>query len=163
MNRKEVIAIAISLKFELIYTLLTLPTYPTAMDITKLPLFGMISRRMDWLSQRQTVLSQNVANSDTPNYQPRDLKALDFRAELRGQMSRLAPATTSQSHLASRTISGPNRDEKQRPTETTLSGNSVQLDTEMIKVADTAVDYQLTTNIYRRQLAMLRTAIGRTQ
>jgi flagellar basal-body rod protein FlgB len=46
----------------------------------------MISRRMDWLSQRQTVLSQNVANADTPNYQPRDLKTLDFRAELRGQM-----------------------------------------------------------------------------
>jgi flagellar basal-body rod protein FlgB len=133
------------------------------MDITKLPLFGMISRRMDWLSQRQTVLSQNVANADTPNFQPRDLKALDFRAELRGQMSRLAPATTSQSHLVSRSIAGPNREEKQRPTETTLSGNSVQLDSEMIKVADTAIDYQMTTNIYRRQLAMLRTAIGRTQ
>ena len=133
------------------------------MDITRLPLFGMISRRMEWLSTRQTVLSQNVANADTPNYQPRDLKAQDFRAELRGQSARLAPATTSQQHLASRTISGPDRVEKQRPAETTLSGNSVQLDTEMMKVADTAIDYQMTTNIYRRNLAMLRTAIGRTQ
>jgi flagellar basal-body rod protein FlgB len=44
-----------------------------------------------------------------------------------------------------------------------LSGNSVQLDTEMLKVSETATDYQLTTNIYRRNLAMLRTAIGRTQ
>jgi flagellar basal-body rod protein FlgB len=60
-------------------------------------------------------------------------------------------------------IPGPNREEKPRPAETTLSGNSVQLDTEMIKVSDTAIDYQMTTNIYRRQLAMLRTAIGRTQ
>jgi flagellar basal body rod protein FlgB len=30
-----------------------------------------------------------------------------------------------------------------------------------MKVADTAMDYQMTTNIYRRQLAMLRSAIGR--
>jgi flagellar basal-body rod protein FlgB len=132
------------------------------MDLTRLPLFGMIARRMDWLSQRQTVLSQNIANADTPNYQPRDLKTIDFRAELRGQMSRLPAATTSQSHLTSRTMAGPNREEKQRPGEVTLSGNAVQLDTEMMKVADTAIDYQMTTNIYRRQLAMLRTAIGRS-
>jgi flagellar basal-body rod protein FlgB len=133
------------------------------MDITRLPLFGMISRRMDWLTNRQTVLSQNVANADTPNYQPRDLKTQDFRAELRGISARLAPAMTSQQHLTSRTIPGPDRIEKPRPSETTLSGNSVQLDTEMLKVSETATDYQLTTNIYRRNLAMLRTAIGRTQ
>jgi flagellar basal-body rod protein FlgB len=133
------------------------------MDLTRLPLFGMISRRMDWLSQRQTVLSQNVANADTPNYQPRDLRTLNFRAELRGQQSRLAPSTTATDHQISRLIPGPNREEKPRPSETTLSGNAVNLDTELMKVADTAMDYQMTTNLYRRQLAMLRSAIGRNQ
>lgn len=131
------------------------------MDITRLPLFGMIARRMDWLSHRQTVLSQNVANADTPNYQPRDLKAIDFKAEMRKQTSRLTAATTSASHQTSRTIAGPDREDKPRPSETTLSGNSVQMDSELMKVADTAMDYQMTTNIYRRQLAMLRSAIGR--
>jgi len=131
------------------------------MDITRLPLFGMIARRMDWLSHRQTVLSQNVANADTPNYQPRDLKAIDFKAEMRKQTSRLTAATTSASHQTSRMIAGPDREEKPRPSETTLSGNSVQMDSELMKVADTAMDYQMTTNIYRRQLAMLRSAIGR--
>ncbi|MBI3506039.1 MAG: flagellar basal body rod protein FlgB [Proteobacteria bacterium] len=131
------------------------------MDITRLPLFGMIARRMDWLSHRQTVLSQNVANADTPNYQPRDLKAIDFRAEMRKQTARLSAATTSPEHLTSRLIAGPDREDKPRPGETTLSGNSVQMDTELMKVADTAMDYQMTTNIYRRQLAMLRSAIGR--
>ncbi len=131
------------------------------MDITRLPLFGMIARRMDWLSHRQTVLSQNVANADTPNYQPRDLKAIDFKAEMRKQTSRLTAATTSTSHQTSRMIAGPDREDKPRPSETTLSGNSVQMDSELMKVADTAMDYQMTTNIYRRQLAMLRSAIGR--
>jgi flagellar basal-body rod protein FlgB len=131
------------------------------MDITRLPLFGMIARRMDWLSHRQTVLSHNVSNADTPNFQPRDLKAIDFRAEMRKQTSRLTAATTATQHLTSREIAGPNLEDKPRPSETTLSGNSVQLDTELMKVADTAMDYQMTTNIYRRQLAMLRSAIGR--
>ena len=131
------------------------------MDITRLPLFGMIARRMDWLSHRQTVLSQNVANADTPNYQPRDLKAIDFKAEMRKQTSRLTAATTSTSHQTSRMIAGPDREDKPRSSETTLSGNSVQMDSELMKVADTAMDYQMTTNIYRRQLAMLRSAIGR--
>lgn len=132
------------------------------MDITRLPLFGMIARRMDWLSHRETVLAQNVSNADTPNFQPRDLKPIDFRAEMRAQTARLTATTTSQAHLTSKIIPGPDREDKPRPSETTLSGNSVQLDTELMKVADTAMDYQLTTNIYRRQLAMLRTAIGRT-
>jgi flagellar basal-body rod protein FlgB len=131
------------------------------MDFSRLPLFGMISRRMDWLSQRQQVLAQNVANADTPDYRPRDLRALDFRAELRGQTQRLAAATTSGAHQQSRIIPPPHRIDTPRASETTLSGNSVQLDSELMKVADTTMDYQLTANIYRRQVAMLRAAIGR--
>jgi flagellar basal-body rod protein FlgB len=131
------------------------------MDFSRLPLFGMISRRRDWLSQRQQVLAQNVANADTPDYRPRDLRALDFRAELRGQTQRLAPTTTTGAHQQSRIIPPPHRVDTPRTSETTLSGNSVQMDSELMKVADTVMDYQLTTNIYRRQVAMLRAAIGR--
>ena len=38
----------------------------------------MLRERMTWLNQRQDVLSQNVANADTPGYVARDLKPLDF-------------------------------------------------------------------------------------
>jgi outer membrane protein OmpA-like peptidoglycan-associated protein len=37
-------------------------------DINKLALFSIVKKRMNWLSQRQEVLSQNIANSDTPEY-----------------------------------------------------------------------------------------------
>ena len=50
------------------------------MDLNKLPLFAMATKRMGWLAKRQEVLSQNVANADTPNFVPHDLKAQDFRA-----------------------------------------------------------------------------------
>ena len=39
--------------------------------------------RMTWLNQRQDLLSQNVANADTPGYVAHDLKALDFAQQLR--------------------------------------------------------------------------------
>ena len=37
--------------------------------------------KMDWASQRQKVLSQNVANADTPDYREKDLKKLFPREE----------------------------------------------------------------------------------
>src|SRR5262249_59309213 len=49
-----------------------------AMDISGLGLFRMITQQLHWLGQRQDVLSQNVANADTPGYQARDLKPLSL-------------------------------------------------------------------------------------
>src|SRR3546814_14076552 len=42
-------------------------------------LFSLLGKRMDWLGQRQKVLAQNIANADTPDYVPRDLKPQEFR------------------------------------------------------------------------------------
>ena len=32
------------------------------------PIFSMMKERMYWLSDRQRVIAENVANADTPNY-----------------------------------------------------------------------------------------------
>jgi len=55
------------------------------MDLNGIPLFSLISGRMSWLSARQSVLAENVANGDTPNYAARDIKPLDFQTILAGQ------------------------------------------------------------------------------
>ena len=55
------------------------------MNLPDVPLLSMLRERMTWLHQRQDVLSQNVANADTPGYVARDLKAQDFSAMLAGQ------------------------------------------------------------------------------
>jgi len=44
------------------------------MDISQIPLFAMLSRRMVWLGKRQEILAQNIANADTPGYRRFDLK-----------------------------------------------------------------------------------------
>ena len=48
------------------------------MALGDIPLFGMIKDRMHWLTERQRVLSQNVANADTPGYRR---KTISFETE----------------------------------------------------------------------------------
>ena len=43
------------------------------MDLTRSPTIALAERRIAWLEERQRVLAQNIANADTPGYQPRDL------------------------------------------------------------------------------------------
>lgn len=131
------------------------------MDFSQLPLFSLFSQRMSWLTQRQSVLAQNVANLDTPGYKPRDLKEVSFDEMLRGVSSRPSLSRTDGRHLPS------SRDSasqvgliKEKPVETTLSGNSVNLETELMNIGEAADDHQLVTDLYRKQIEMFRTVLG---
>ncbi len=131
------------------------------MDLNRTPLFQMITQRMGWLTERQRVIAQNVANADTPGYQARDLRPQDFSQALAQTRSRVTPAATNSQHISPSAGGTTSRAERVRAGETTLSGNSVQLEQEMMKAADSAVEYQLATNLYRRHLNLLRTVVGR--
>ena len=53
------------------------------MDLSSIPLFGLIKQKMSWLNQRQQVIAQNVANADTPDHMSRDLKPINFKNIIR--------------------------------------------------------------------------------
>ena len=134
------------------------------MDLKKLTLFRMMSDRMDWLTQRQQVQSQNVANADTPQYGARDLKPIDFKDAARRENSfSMQLAVTNAAHIRPAINDGGKYPvtESRRPYETAPSGNSVVLEEQLIKVAETAADYQTTTQIYSKYLQMMRIALGR--
>jgi flagellar basal-body rod protein FlgB len=132
------------------------------MDLNSLPLFKALTRRMAWLGERQQVLAQNVANADTPNYLPRDLKAISFRDMLAGKSGGLKLAATHSNHLAG--IGGESKfqAEVQRDVDVSPSGNGVSVEDQMLKVSSTASDHQMMTELYRRHLAMLRSVLGRS-
>ena len=98
-----------------------------AVDINKLALFGIVKKRMGWLSQRQKILSQNIANSDTPKYKARDLKKLDFKQLVGRQSRQLGMVATRGDHLTGqRQRLGDLSEEKNRhPLETAPNSNSV--------------------------------------
>jgi flagellar basal-body rod protein FlgB len=131
---------------------------------TKASLFTLFSARMRWLGQREVVLGQNLANADTPGFRPRDLREGDFARLAAGLQGgeRLSLATTQPLHqspaLRARLDLGGR--EARQVYEVAPDGNAVVLEEQMAKLAGTALDYQLATNLYRKYVGMVRTALG---
>ena len=133
------------------------------MDITKLNFFNAVTGRMAWLQERQKVLAQNVANADTPNYQAQDLKQPDFKTLLGQQQAgaRLAVRATHANHMSGIPASNGGHMFKSEPqsAEATPSGNAVVLEEEIMKVAQTTVEYNVMTNLYRKGVGLMRIAV----
>ena len=118
---------------------------------------------MAWLTRRQEVLSKNIANSDTPDYKPRDLKPFNFKELLGRQARQVKMAVTDKSHLPGRN----RRDSDfstavdRKPYETAPGGNAVILEEQMAKVNQTAISHRLTNELYSKHLDMLKIALGK--
>jgi flagellar basal-body rod protein FlgB len=132
------------------------------MDLGNIPLFKAMLSRMSWLTERQQVLAQNVANANTPTFKPRDLKPQNFRDMLAGTTGQLALAATQVNHLTGQRGAATFPAAADRTIELAPSGNGISIEDQMLKVSSTANDYQMTTNLYRRQIGMLRSVLGRT-
>jgi flagellar basal-body rod protein FlgC len=134
------------------------------MDLNKTPIFSMISRRMGWLTQRQNILAQNIANSDTPGFKPKDLNKKSFQRMLETPHSSIKMLQTRGSHIAPKELQGTYRHEVSKDTyESTLGGNAVVLEEQLMKVAETRGAHTLATNLYKKHVQMLKMAIGRNQ
>lgn len=135
------------------------------MDLKTLPLFQAVKKRMDWLAQRQEVLSQNIANADSPKYRARDLKAYNFKELLRREGAQLNMVTSGKGHLPGREKRIRDFAERadRRPFETTPMGNSVVLEEQMAKIGETGANYKMATNLYRKHIGMIRIALGSRQ
>jgi flagellar basal-body rod protein FlgB len=136
------------------------------MNLPDIPMLSMLRERMSWLNTRQSVLSQNVANVDTPGYTARDLKPVDFEAMLRDQSDNtkfhVGLVTTNDKHIAIAPSSSDDFSGVDTPdVDANPSGNSVSLEQEMIKVADTQMQFQAATNLYAKAMNLMRTAIGK--
>lgn len=136
------------------------------MDLAGLPIFSMLRDRMGYLSERQRVISENVANADTPGYAPHDLKPFSFQAHMQAASARgttAAPgmmAVTQAGHMQAPGVgrSGA-KATKIKDSETTLDGNSVVLEEEMMKMTDARMNYEAAVSFYQKSMSMLRTAV----
>ena len=131
------------------------------MNLPDVPLFAMLRERMTWLNQRQDVLSQNVANADTPAYVARDLKALDFDQALKTESTGGRMLVTNERHIAIAPQQMSKFEDYETPDqESNPNGNSVSLEAEMIKVSETQAEFQAAANLYSKTMTMMKTAIG---
>lgn len=132
-------------------------------------LMNGITEKMAYLQTRQRILAQNLSNADTPDYVAMDVKAPDFRksmARFTGHMpmvegQKISMDKTSGGHVAHRQLI--DRAEEGNPVRRTYEmepvKNSITLEEQMMNASQNAVDYQLVTNIYTKQVDMLRAAM----
>jgi flagellar basal-body rod protein FlgB len=132
------------------------------MAISDIPIFAMLRTRMQWHQERQRLLSENVANSDTPSFRPRDLAPLTFDMTATKPPSGPALVRTDAHHLvgseANRSLF---RADRKGGFEIRPAGNAVVLEDQMMRVASNQMDYQAATALYSRSLGLIRAALGR--
>jgi flagellar basal-body rod protein FlgB len=139
------------------------------MAITDLPILSMLRTRLQWAQERQRVLAENVANADTPNYRAKDLAAPKFETPAAGPDGTAPPLmTVSLARTAPGHIGGIGqgdttfRAQSETAYEVRPTGNAVNLEQEMMKVAANQMDYQAVSALYVRSLGLIKTALGKS-
>ncbi|NBB52868.1 flagellar basal body rod protein FlgB [Rhizobium sp. CRIBSB] len=128
------------------------------MGAADLPLLQQIRGRLTWLDERQRVIAQNVANSDTPGYVARDLETpTDFAAALQTGGG-LRMVQTNARHLTSQAPVARFSAIDVPDSETTLDGNAVVVEEQMLKMAESRMAYDAAISLYQKSMLMLRMA-----
>lgn len=125
------------------------------LDPTDIGLFRLAEKRLNWVEQRQQVLAQNIANASTPNFKARDLSP--FQSSLAEQGVELAQ--TDPGHLSGLHSSAQGRETAAHGR--SPDGNTVSMEEQLGKVADTSTTQELVTNLYHKYQGMFRMVLGR--
>ncbi|QEL26300.1 flagellar basal body rod protein FlgB [Bosea sp. F3-2] len=120
-------------------------------------LMQALKLRMQYQQSRQKVLAENVANADSPRFRPVDLKPPSVDPARAG----VTLARTSVGHMSLSTGNGGFNGTGAPRFETTPNGNAVNLEDEMLKVAQNQSDYQLAASLYSKGLGLMKIAIGK--
>jgi flagellar basal-body rod protein FlgB len=135
------------------------------MAISDMPMLSALRTKMQWHQERQRVLAENVSNSDTPNFRPRDLVEPKFdkignpgSGGAVGQLPMMKTAGTNILPTGGAASFGQNN---RAGYETRPAGNAVNLEDEMLKVSANQMDFAAASSLYTRSLGLLKTAIGK--
>lgn len=137
------------------------------MRLDDIPLFAMLKGRMGYLTARQRVIAENVANAGTPGFTPRDIAAPSFEQAMRAARSGPAGhagvgglARTNPGHIAGSGggPASPYTPVRSPDSETRQDGNSVVLEEEMLKMAESRMNYDAAISFYQKSLNLLRMA-----
>jgi len=102
-------------------------------------IFNVLSRHVDYLSQRYQVASNNVAHSDSPGFRAKEIGAFQSELDNLGtlQMARTSPMHMSVSGDADGSFQTYDT-QLQNNTDVSHSGNDVVIEKEMATLGDTS-------------------------
>jgi flagellar basal-body rod protein FlgB len=122
-------------------------------------------------AERQQLLSANIANADTPNYKAADFDFARALAAATGVSSGAAAGrsfavvplraqASDSAHIAGRVALSSNTPLLYRaPSQSSLDGNSVEMDAERAQFADNAVRYEAALRFLNGQIKTMLSAI----
>jgi flagellar basal-body rod protein FlgB len=106
-----------------------------------------LERAISGSAERQTLLSSNIANANTPGYQRVDL---DFHSTLAQAMSTGDPGAIESAQFT------PQR----RPLTMQADGNGVDIDVESSNLAKNGIEYEALVSVAKSRLDILQSAMG---
>ena len=127
-----------------------------------LSLFAMAQRQIDYLARREAVLSENVANANSPEYKEKDLAPVSFKDLMGPPPQAVQAAVTNPMHISPEVA--PARFEEvdvRRPVESKPDGNQVLIEDQMQKIGEIKGKYELAVNLMMKNINMLKTAIDK--
>ncbi|WP_323765216.1 flagellar basal body rod protein FlgB [Marinovum sp.] len=121
--------------------------------------FQLASQRMSWLGARQAVISENIANADTPNYRAKEISGFDRMVQARTPTQGLAVTDAQHIRTTASTPDGVRVETDDAAWESALDGNNVVLEQQTIKSAEVAGNYRLAAELYRKGHDLLTVAV----
>jgi flagellar basal-body rod protein FlgB len=126
----------------------------------------LMQSAMDYRAARQDMIASNIANADTPNYHPRDIRFEEALAQKSAQLfadksTTLEMAQTSSAHMSGLSETGDTK-------ATTFfrdghmarnDGNSVDLDVESSEMAKNATMFNALTAALKKDSAIFKSVI----
>lgn len=135
------------------------------------PLIAGMTRSMKAMAEQQRVIAENVANSETPGYKARTVTAPDFSALVQqyggaaGSPSVTRPTVEISSAMTALGASAPRTGSHvvldSATSETKPDGNNVTLEDQLLALGQVQTDFTAATNIYKKQMGLMRLALGR--
>jgi len=124
-----------------------------------LDIFKMASGLARHATSRQETVAKNIANADTPEYRAKDIAS--FKDSYKAQSADTGLRATRAGHVfeGEETLSSVKTVEADGPS--SPNGNTVSLETEMMKSVETRHQHDLALSVYKSSMNILRTSIGR--
>lgn len=124
----------------------------------------LLKKNLDFQSQRNLLIASNISNVNTPGFKALDVRFEDQLRDAVGSEDTLALKTTHERHF------GPSRDsiKKMQPEvfeeidAARSDGNNVNIDKEMLKLAETQIKYNATIQLMAKRGSAIRVAISET-
>jgi flagellar basal-body rod protein FlgB len=122
--------------------------------------FGIHEQALLLHGQRLSVLANNLANADTPNFKARDI---DFAAVLSGSAAD-ADLPVTQTDAAHFSVSNGETSDAEllyrNPYQASLDGNTVEMPVEQAAFSENNVRYQASLTFINNQISLLQFAIA---